>query len=89
VSPAAQGFDVPVMTAVAVACLPVFFTGHRIARWEGAVFLGYYAAYTAYLVLDATGHQAVPQLRAAMLYFALPLTALTLIVMIARARRQM
>ena len=28
-------FDLPVMIAVAVACLPVFFTGHLIARWEG------------------------------------------------------
>jgi Ca2+/Na+ antiporter len=53
-------FDLPVMTAVAVACLPVFFTG-GVARWEGAVFLAYYAAYTVYLVLAAnrprrTGH---------------------------------
>ncbi|HUG41700.1 MAG TPA: calcium/sodium antiporter [Longimicrobiales bacterium] len=86
VSPAALSFDIPVMTAVAVACLPVFFTGHRIARWEGAVFLGYYLAYTAYLVLDATGHAAVPQLRAALLWFALPLTVITLVVLAVRAR---
>ncbi len=33
VSQAALAFDIPVMTAVAVACLPVFFTGYRIARW--------------------------------------------------------
>lgn len=87
VSAAAMTFDIPVMTAVAVACLPVFFTGHVIARWEGALFLGYYLAYTAYLVLDATGHAAVPQLRAALLWFALPLTAVTLVVLAVRARR--
>ena len=30
----AAQFDIPVMVAVAVACLPVFFTGHLIARWR-------------------------------------------------------
>ncbi len=43
-------FDIPVM--IAVACLPVFFTGHVIARWEGVLFLGYYVAYTLYLILN-------------------------------------
>jgi cation:H+ antiporter len=36
---AALRFDIPVMIAVAVACLPVFFSGGRIARWEGGLFL--------------------------------------------------
>ncbi len=36
-------FDLPVMVAVAIACLPVFFSGSVISRWEGAVFLGYYS----------------------------------------------
>jgi cation:H+ antiporter len=31
VAPAVLDFDLPVMLAVAVACLPIFFTGHRIA----------------------------------------------------------
>ena len=31
--------------------LPIFFTGHLIARWEGALFLGFYATYIAYLIL--------------------------------------
>lgn len=34
-------FDLPVMVAVGVACLPIFLTGHSISRWVGAVFLGY------------------------------------------------
>jgi len=37
VAPAALRFDLPVMLAVAVACLPIFFTGHLIARWRGAL----------------------------------------------------
>ena len=40
VAPAALDFDIPVMVAVAVACLPIFFTGHVIARWEGWLFFG-------------------------------------------------
>ena len=45
VDPAALRFDIPVMTAAAVACLPVFFTGGRISRLEGMLFLAYYVAY--------------------------------------------
>src|SRR5690606_10333607 len=60
VAQAAIGFDVPVMVAVAVACLPIFFTGHTIARWEGAVFLAYYVIYTIHLLLTATQHAALP-----------------------------
>ncbi len=78
VSPGVIGFDLPVMIAVAFACLPVFFTGGVISRWEGALLLGYYVAYTLYLVLAATQHDALPRFSAVMLYFVIPLTALTL-----------
>jgi cation:H+ antiporter len=47
-------FDLPVMLAVAVACLPVFLTGHVISRREGGGFLGSYLAYTVALVLMAS-----------------------------------
>lgn len=85
---AAIGFDIPVMIAVAVACLPIFFTGYVIARWEGAVFLGYYLAYTVYLVLNASAHEALPLFSGVMLWFVLPLTALTLIVVVIRILRR-
>jgi cation:H+ antiporter len=78
--------DVPVMTAVAAACLPIFFTGCSISRWEGALFLGYWVAYTAYLLLDAAGHDAQPAFGAAMLIFVVPMTALTLLVLVLRER---
>ena len=45
VNPSAFAFDLPVMLAVAFVCLPVFWTGARIDRWEGVLLLGYYAAY--------------------------------------------
>jgi cation:H+ antiporter len=75
VSPSIERFDLPVMAAVAVACLPIFFTGRRIARAESLLFLGYYTAYVLYLVLAASQHDALPPFSAAMLWFALPLTA--------------
>ncbi|TKD33214.1 calcium/sodium antiporter [Azotobacter chroococcum] len=84
VSPNALAFDYPVMVAVAVACLPIFFTGYRINRWEGLLFFGYYLAYAAYQVLFATGASAVALLHTALVWYALPLTALTLLVIAAR-----
>lgn len=85
VSETALYFDIPVMIAVAVACLPIFFTRHLIARWEGGVFFAYYLAYTAYLILAETGHALLPLFSAAMLGFVLPLTTLTLAVLTMRA----
>jgi cation:H+ antiporter len=85
VSDAAIRFDLPVMTAVAIACLPIFFTGHCIQRWEGALFLGYYVAYTAYLLLAASDHDALPVFSRMMMGFVLPLTAITLAVVTLRA----
>jgi cation:H+ antiporter len=77
-------FDLPVMIAVAFACLPVFFTQGEISRWEGGLLFSYYIIYTVYLILSATKHLALPLLAAAMLYFVLPLTAITLAVITIR-----
>jgi cation:H+ antiporter len=88
VAPAMLSFDLLVMTAVAFACLPIFFSGYSIDRWEGVVFFGGYLAYTAYLVLSATQHDALPMFSNAMLYFVLPLVALTLVVVGVRSLRQ-
>jgi cation:H+ antiporter len=87
VAPSALAFDIPVMIAVALACLPIFFTGHLVARWEGALFLAYYAAYTAYLVLAAVEHDHLETFSAVMAWFVLPLTVVTLTVLAARAAR--
>lgn len=88
VSPAILGFDLPVMIAAAVACVPVFFTGLAIARWEGIVFLVYYVAYTAYIVLAAAQHAAAPLFGLVMLQFVLPLTVVTLGVVTFRGTRR-
>ncbi len=87
VQPALLEFDMLVMLAVAFACLPVFFTGATIARWEGAVFLGYYVAYTAFLVMTAQQHAAAATFALAMQTVVLPLTVITLLVVTLRAWR--
>ncbi|MEM9827175.1 MAG: calcium/sodium antiporter [Planctomycetota bacterium] len=51
----ALNFDLPVMVAVAVLCLPTFWTGKTIHRWEGVLFVFYYGMYTTVLVGRATG----------------------------------
>jgi cation:H+ antiporter len=88
VSTAAEGFDLPVMLAVAIATLPIFFTGRQIARWEGWVFLAYYAAYTAYLILSAAQHDALPLFNSVMLWFVTPLTLLTIVIAVFREVRR-
>jgi cation:H+ antiporter len=78
VSPDAQNFDLPVMVAIAVVCLPIFVTG-LVARWQGLLFIAYYALYTTYLVLHAMGHEAMPAFRDAMLGWVLPLTGAAIV----------
>jgi cation:H+ antiporter len=79
ISPAIEGFDLPVMLAAAVACLPLMASGHRIPRWQGALFLGYYVAYTTYLVLASQQHAALPRFSAVMLEFVVPLTVASVV----------
>lgn len=87
VAPAIIGFDFPVMIAVALACLPIFFTGGVISRQEGALLLCYYVAYTLFLILSASEHDALPKFGAVMLYFVIPITAVTLLLFALRELR--
>ncbi len=87
VSSAALGFDIPVMIVVAIACLPIFFSGNLITRWEGLLFTMYYVAYVAYLIVATTDHDSLPWFSTALLGFALPLTALTLVIITLREVR--
>lgn len=80
-------FDLPVMIAVALACLPIFFTGHRIDRWEGCLFFGYFCAYTFHLFLSAKGWALHRTFGAIMLGFVLPLTVITVVVTVRHAVR--
>ena len=77
-------FDIWVMIAVALACLPVFITGREIARWEGGVFVLYYAAYVTYLILATQQHDALGTFSSAMMSFVIPITVITLVVVLLR-----
>jgi cation:H+ antiporter len=88
VAEAALALDLPVMIAVAVACLPLFFTGQAVARWEGMLLLAYYGAYTLYLVLAAQRHAMLPLFSHTMALFVIPLTVLTLAIVVVREVRQ-
>lgn len=76
ISRLAMTSDIPVMIAVAAFALPIFYTGYVIARWEGYLFLGLYAAYTAYLVLREIQSPALGIFVNVMLYVVLPLAVL-------------
>ena len=80
VSSALISFDMQVMLAASIACLPIVFSRHMIARWEGGVFFGYYCAYTAYLILNSAHHDALDEFTLVMQMVLLPITALTLAV---------
>lgn len=79
--------DFPIMMAVMIACLPIFFTGYAISRWEGIVFVGYYAAYMLLLYLTTTDHGGLEAFRITMFFFVIPLTALTLVISVYRHAR--
>ena len=83
VEPAVLRFDMIVMVVVALGCLPIFFTGFRIDRWEGGLFLAYYAAYLAYLLGVATRGLTIG------LAFAAPLTLVTVaVIAVGQLRRR-
>ncbi len=88
VAPPVLRFDLPVAIGACIACLPVFFTGHKISRWEGGLFSGYYAAYTSYLILAAKDHDSLPMFSMIMMWFVIPLTLLTAAIVIYRMSRK-
>jgi len=81
-------FDLPVMLAAALALAPIALVRGHLARWEGGFFLAAYLAYLTYLVLDSTGHDALPAFSLAMLEFVLPLVVVTLGVLLVQGLRR-
>ena len=83
----AINFDLIVVIIVAIACLPIFWVNYTIARWEGALFFGYFVAYTLYLLLRSAEHDQLPLFSNTLILFALPLTAVTLMIRVVRFYR--
>lgn len=87
VSSTALSLDIPVMLAASVACLPIFFSGSQIIRWEGTMLLGYYVVYTSYLVLAASESHFASVAGKLVALVVVPLTILTLSVNVANGIR--
>jgi len=89
VSPNALDFDLPVMLGVALLCLPVFYSGYRVTRAEGLLFLGLYLAYGLHVVSFTTGMPLAGKLEHWMLFYILPaLVAFLLFTSLRAWRRQ-
>lgn len=73
----ALSFDIPVMVAVTLITLPIFYTGgHIIYRWEGGLFVALYALYVGELLTDSP---VTPQYQQEILITITAITALVLI----------
>lgn len=55
VAAAAISFDIPVAIGAVLLCIPVFITGWKISRKEGALMVACYAAYIIYLISAHSG----------------------------------
>ena len=83
VDPAAVSVDIPIMVAVAVLCLPIFWTSYLIRRWEAVMFLAYYAAYTTFLFATATAASWRSDF-VRVIAIAIPLTLIPIVVSVVR-----
>jgi cation:H+ antiporter len=84
----ALAWDLPVMLAAAMACLPIFFSGSRISRREGVLLLAGYLGYATVVVLQAIGTDHRTARLVGLMVFATPGAAvLALSVILAMRRR--
>lgn len=88
VSAEALKFDIPVMLGVALMTLPILYTGYEIERWEGALFLSYYVAYAVGIFLIARKSPGLEIYSSLMMLVVVPLTALTLGILMIHAYRK-
>lgn len=68
--------DLILLIGATILCFPIFFTGRRIVRWEGLVFLLLYIAYLLYQFLIASDHEVLEVFISLMLYFVFPMILL-------------
>lgn len=65
--------DIPVMLGVAALCLPLFFVGATLYRFEGFLFLVLYGAYVWYMITVALTMPYLPMLQTGILFVLIPL----------------
>lgn len=77
-------FDMLILIAASIACIPIFFTGHKVSRWEGALFFSFYVAYVVYLFLASAEHEILGIFSTAVMMFVLPIVTITILAIAAR-----
>lgn len=87
VAPAAMSFDIPVMIAVSVVCVPIFLSNWEVDRLEGGVLIGLYIAYTIVLILTSTGVPMSDTIRTIYMWGVWPLATLAMLGMLFMAKR--
>lgn len=68
--------DIPVMVGTAALCVPLFFVGATLTRFEGALFLTLYVAYVWYLIAVALGHGYLTMLQTVILFGLMPVVVI-------------
>ncbi|MFK8023432.1 MAG: calcium/sodium antiporter [Ilumatobacter sp.] len=69
--------DLPVMIGAAVLCIPIAISDAAITRWEGIAFVGLYAGYTVFLVLDGLGRSGAQWVGLLTLAAVIPIVAVS------------
>lgn len=77
-----------IMLAATAVCLPMFFTGHRISRIEGACLLGAYVLYATTAVLRATESASLAAVELIAATVVMPLAMLLLVIDWRKDRRR-
>lgn len=87
----AVSVDIPIMILAIVACLPFFFSGHRLSRMEGMLFLVYYAAYALMLYYRHVPGSVLSSYQTELGLLAVPIIVVTtvfVLVQVLRDRRR-
>lgn len=66
-------------------CIPTAISGSAITRWEGMAFVGLYAGYTVFLVLDGLGESSASFVGLGTLAAVVPILALTVRILAKRS----
>ncbi len=80
-------FDVAFMVGVAILCWPIFLTQAVVSRWEGALMLVLYVAYTGLLIADSVQLSWATTGKSALVFAVLPLV-IAIVIVIAWLQRQ-
>lgn len=88
VASSAMAFDIPVMIAVAVVCIPIFMSGWVVDRIEGGVLVFLYLAYTVVLILGASQSPSSAMVQNVYLWGVWPVAILAMVGLLAYTRRK-